>query len=342
MLFPFQENKNRKRAAAALLSIIMILTIVIISCGCGKAPAQIPPPYDESDWERMGLKGETETLTLYEVEWQEAFGKISISSAEATDQTTRFNQNGNQTESCYYDINGNPSWKDVFNYESDGKTWLECVSYKPAQPGSEELVAQWSYTNIYDNTGRLNRIEGYDYDSAGQKLPDNTWVHLYSYDEAEGKLERASFDETGVLQWKNISTYNEFGQEIEAAHYDDSGAVIWRDTFKYDSAGNKTEWVRYADDGTVSWKDVFTYDAEGNETECSNYDYTGKLMWKTIYIYINEFDLDGFEISNAGNTENSFDENGNWTIKLTLDEKEGFGSSYYEVKEIEKRALSYY
>jgi hypothetical protein len=40
--------------------------------------------------------------------------------------------------------------------------------------------------------------------------------------------------------------------------------------------------------------------------------------------------------------ENRFDNYGNWTFKVTLEEKKGFDGFYYVVKEVEKRSLTYF
>ena len=324
-------------------TIILLLFIsLIFACSCQGSAVELPVIYGESDWERMGLRGKVKSLDQFEISWQESFGKINLKPESTIDQSTIFLNTGNQSMTTYYGINGLPSWKDEFIYAADGETWLECISYKYAQDDKTVASPQWSYTNTYDYDGNLIRATGYDYDESGQKLATESWVHLYEYLKDEGKIAHSSYNSDGTLQWKNISRYNSAALAVETTQYANSGAILWRDKFKYDGKGNQTEWYRYDSDLSLQWKDVFKFDDNGNEIECSNYDRGNKLIWQDIYLYLNEFELNGFDINNSINHENKFDNNGNWTIKVTLEEKPGFGGTYLTVKEILKRTVTYF
>jgi hypothetical protein len=326
-----------------LFSMIVFLTVLfILASGCQNSAGKLPVLYAETDWERMGLHGKVNSLSLYNISWEESFSKINLKSENTIDQSTVFLNTGNQIESTYYNMNGLPNWKDVFIYASDGETWLECVSYKYINAGETVPSPQWSYTNSYGNDGRLFKVAGYNYDSAGQKLAGESWVHIYEYLDDEGKIAHSSYTSSGALQWKNISRYNADALETESTQYDNNGNMQWRDEFKYDVHGNKIEWSRYDSESSLQWKDVFKYDDKGNEIECANFDRSNKLLWKDIYLYLNESDFDNLDLNQKANFINRFDSNGNWTLKLTLEEKKGFGSSYFTVKEIEKRAITYF
>jgi hypothetical protein len=308
--------------------------------GCGGGSRLLPDLYAQSDWERMGLHGNVRSLTLYELSWEEAFGSISITAPPSVDQSTAFLPTGNQVESQYFDMAGRPDYRDVFVYDSDGETWLECVSYK--SPSGSTASPRWSYTNSYDDRNRIARVEGHGYDASGQKSAKASWVHIYEYRADEGKIVRSSYDGDGALQWKNVTEYDAQARASASTHYDQNGAAQWSDRFKYDDKGNRTEWSRYDAKGSLQWRDVFAYDDNGNEVRCSNYDYRGGLMWETVYLYLSEGDLATFSLSGWADIGNKFDGRGNWTVRMTLEKKNGFGGNYVTVKEIQKRALVYF
>ena len=329
------------RFTTALILVVLVSTSIITS-GCQKSTGKLPLLYEESDWQRMGLHGNVSDLTLFEIDWEEAFGKIKLTSVAVIDQSTHFNNKGNQVDSEYYDIDGRVNNKDVFIYDSDGETWLECINHN--SPGIESNASpQSGYTNYYDSDGRVYRIEGYDFGDSGEKLSPPSWVHIYEYLDEEGRILRSSYSSEGTLQWKNMTEYDSNAREIASAHYDDSGILQWRDEFKYNYDGNKTEWSRYDSEGVLQWKDILKYDENGNEIECANYDYRNILMWKDIYIYtVDVDDIQGYDVANIHNRENKFDSDGNWIVKITLEEKSGFGGTYLTVKEIEQRDITYF
>lgn len=314
-----------------------ILSIIVFSSGCSSTTGRLPGT-DESDWQRMELHGRVRSLDLYEVSWEEAFGKLEAKLPGIIDQSTVFSTTGNQVESAYYTGQGALSWKDVFLYDNGGETWSECVSYYE----DAGTWPQWSYTNFYDDQGRISKVEGFDYNDDGQKLSAPTWIHIYEYREDEAKIIRSSYSANGTLQWENISKYNAAAMVASSSHYDDTGAMKWRDIFKYDNKGNRTEWARFNSRGVLQWRDEFKYDINGNETECLNYDYENRLLWKAVYLYLDETGLTSLDIRKSADLENSFDIYGNWTYKITLEEKRGFDGSYYKVKEVEKRSLTYF
>ena len=325
-----------------VLILVVLFSSFIIAGGCRQTTGKLPLLYEQSDWQRMGLHGNVSDLTLYGIDWDEAFGKIKLTSTAVLDQSTHFNKKGNQVDSEYYGMDGQVKNKDVFIYDSDGETWLECTNYK--SPGKESTASpQSGYTNYYDSEGRVYRIEGYEYGDSGDRLSPPSWVHIYEYLDEEGKILRSSYDSKGALQWKNMTEYDLNTREIASAHYDDLGVLQWHDEFKYSEDGNKTEWSRYDSEGVLQWKDVLKYDENGNEIECANYDYRNILMWKDIYVYtIDIADIEGYDIAKIRDIKNKFDSNGNWIVKITLEEKNGFGSTYCSVKEIERRVITYF
>ncbi len=326
----------------ALIGVISLLFGSLTSVGgCQKNVGKLPLLYEQSDWQRMGLYGNVSSLTLYELDWEEAFGSINLTSPATVDQSTNFNVKGNQVDSIYYDMNGRPKNKDVFIYDTDEETWLECKSYTLISRDKTD-TPQSGYTNFYDANDKLYRIEGHDYGESGVKLSPPTLVHVYEYLDETGKIVRTSYEGEGSLQWKNISEYDSDTREIASIHYDKNGAVQWNDKFKYDDKRNRIEWSRYDSKGALQWKDVLKYDDNGNETECANYDYRNILMWKDIYVYIDIADLQGFDIAKSLSFESKFDGKGNWIVKLTLEQKEGFGSNFFTVKEIEQRSITYF
>lgn len=328
------------KVASVVCICLLALTLLMFADGCGDSTGQLPVLFGETDWQRIGLRGEVKSWVLHEVSWTEVFGSIKVAS-EITSHSTTFRKWGDQDESIYYDMNGKPKWKDEFTYNDD-ETWTGCISYKCINEDCTADSPQWSYKNLYDNAGRIYRVEGYDYDDAGKKLSRASWVHLYEYFEDEGKISLSSYDSDGKLQWKNVDRYNADGRIIESAHYDNNGTIKYSEKFRYDSQGNKIEWSRYDSDGLLEWMDKFKYDDNGNEVECANYDYRNKLMWRNVYLYVNDEELAHFDPNSSANMENRFDICGNWTVRVTLEENEGFGSTFRKVKEIEKRVLTYY
>lgn len=328
----------------ALLSFafLFIFALLIFAVGCHKSAGQLPVVDGESDWQRMGLHGNVSSLSLYEVSWEEDFGRVRVTLPATVDQSTVFCEAGNQVESTYYDMNGRPKWKDIFIYDITCEIWSECISYRYTNGDDSTALPRWSYINLYDDYGRIYRVEGYDYDDSGKKLSPASWVHLYEYLVGEGKIVQASYDSNGTLQWKNISEYDTSARVSSSTHYDNAGVMQWSDKFMYDAKGNRIEWSRYDSKGSLGWRDVFKYDVNGNEIECSNYDYRNELIWKDIYIYIGEDDLDNFNVNTSTDIENKFDSHGNWIVKMTLEEKQGFGGSFFRVKEIQKRSTTYF
>ena len=321
---------------------LLILVSLLFTAACQKSAPQLPVLYNETDWQRMGVHGNVNGLTLYELSWEEAFGRIKVTSAAIVDQSTVFAETGNQVESVYYSLNGQPKWKDTFLYDITGEYWMECISYRYTGGDGNAVLPQWSYNHLYDGYSRVYRVEGYDYDEAGQKLSPASWMHTYEYLYDDGQIVRSSYDSRGALQWKNVTQYDTNARATKSTHYDHDGVMQWSDKYVYDAKGNRTEWSRYDSKGALQWRDVFKFDDNGNEIECSNYDYRNRLMWKDIYIYITEGELENFDINKGRDVENKFDRYGNWTIKMTLEEKEGFGSSFLSVKEIQKRSITYF
>lgn len=328
------------RVASVVFICLLALTSLMFANGCRDSAGGALTINSQTDCQSAGLWGKVKSCILYEVSWKETFGRIEISSPVTISNSVIFLESGNKSESIYYDMNGAPKWKDEFTY-NDGKL-TECVSYRCINGNCTVASPQWSYINSYDKNGRIHKVEGYDYNDAAQKSSSASWVHVYEYFEDESNVVISSYDSNGALQWKHIDKYNADGKIIESAHYDRNGTIQWSDKFKYDSEGNKIEWARYNSDGSLQWKDKFKYDDNGNEVECANYDYRNKLMWKLIYRYINEEDLEHYDPNGSADIDNRFDRCGNWTVKVTLEEKKKFGGTFLEVKEIEKRTLTYY
>jgi len=336
-------KESRAMIRTGLLATAAVLVLLSSAlAGCGSNTGQLPDLYAQSDWQRMGLRGSVSSLALYELSWEDAFGRIRLAGLPAIDQSTAFLPTGNQAESRYYDMAGQPKYSDVFVYDDDGETWLECVSYKSESGNDSPRSPQWSYTNAYDERNRISRVEGYDYDTSGQKLAKASWVHIYEYAADEGKIVRSSYSGTGALQWKNVTAYDGEGRASVSTHYDQNGFAGWSDKFKYDAKGDRIEWSRYDSKGSLQWRDVFTYDDNGNEIRCANYDYRNKLMWEAVYLYVAEEDLEGFAVNRWTEVKNKFDSRGNWTVRVTLEKKDGFGGSYVTVKEIQKRVIGYF
>jgi hypothetical protein len=308
---------------------------------------------EKDNREMWGLHSSVKAYTLYTVVPLERLGRI-FEAESAPVYSHSFSTTGNRIEVVYYDALGNPVVNEKLTYNADNM--VTCVRYKYNDDGSG-TIETGSYTNVYGDDNIIDYIRGYYYHQQQDRVD---WLHLYEYFDDGRKTVISSFHHTDAffteLQWKHVHKYKN-NRLTEVQHYNKDGSIEWIDKFKYDSKGNKTEWARFMSRTRLEWIDKFKYDDNGNEVEYTRYDSNNHRVYKYLYRYVTipavEIDDDGeipdsiflskgYNPNRPGNTTDSFDQAGNWTIKVTLEENTNFGYTFLEVKEIQKREISYY
>jgi hypothetical protein len=144
---------------------------------------------------------------------------------------------------------------------------------------------------------------------------------------------------------------------VEIEHRNNKGGVEWIDKFGYDAKGNKTESSHFLSNGLLDWTEKSKYDKTGNEVERARYDARGHLVQRyffryvelpavTIADYIDDgeslFVSTGYDPNGNDNNAPAFDKQGNWTVRVTLEENDKFGYKYLEITEVQKREIQYY
>lgn len=365
------DTPNHYRVAVKMCYIfcicLLVSTSLIFTTGCGGSAVRSITSYsitsNRTDCNRLGLQGQVKQYSSYDIYFEEKFGRYTCPNFPLDWQITEsigFLGSGNKSEATYYWIATIPSYKEEFKYDSDGKLTENVIHAYNIQ--SEEYSLDSSYTNFYDiTTGKIERIEGYEYDGE-DKDGQFSWIHIYEYPD-DYKVIILNYDRDGFFRWSHIQKYNSKGMRIQSDHYqydetNEQYVKQWSEKFSYDSKGNRIEWARYDSSGSNEWKSKFKYDDEGNEIECVEYDSQNKITRRYFYRYISEEDLEksrvefdasyeefiknGLDPEKIIHSDNWFDNQGNWTVKITLEDISATEDAYFEITNIEKRVIEYY
>jgi hypothetical protein len=344
------SSRVMTRNFRTFVSLWFIALAVVFATGCGHTSKTTFVEKDNR--ERWGLHGDVKTCTLYTVLPLERLGRVFEAGSDP-DSSNSFSTNGNRVDSIYYDSLGNPVMDERLTYDSDVLT--NCVRYKYNDDGSG-TTKTGGYTIIYNNQDNIDYIRGYYYSQEQERVD---WLHLYGYGDGSLQTVISGFQDTdtnfSALQWKHIHKYRN-NRLTEVDHYNADGSIEWIDKFKYDSKGNKTEWARFVSGNRLVWIDSFKYDDNENEIECTRNDSDGHRVYKYVYRYVtiptieaydgqipdSLFLSKGYNPNQPGNAADSFDQAGNWTVKVTLEENTDFGYTFFKVNAIQKREISYY
>ncbi len=327
------------------------LVSVLLTSGCGNAGATDSPKTGSAG--QGGLHGKVESYTIYDLFQLERFGKyVVFEDLSLPVSSSSLSETGKTIESTYYDSLGRPIMNEKLIDKVDGKeTWAK-YEYGDGR-GTTEVGG---YTSYYFNDESIDSISGYYLSATSDRV---NWVHTYEYLEQGRKMVISSYtgeSVTAALQWKHIHK-NRDGRLVEVQHRDNKGEVEWTDKFGYDAKGNKTEWSHFLSNGHLDWTEKYKYDKAGNEVERARSDSAGHLVSKYIFRYVKlpvvkmQDYLDngeglflsmGYDPNRSTGAAQAFDEQGNWTVKVTLEENNDFGYTYLEVKEIQKRDIQYY
>ena len=350
----FYNGIWRHRPLARGISSVVCLWIglsVLLTSGCGNSGAADSSATASAD--QGGLHGKVESYTIYDLYELERFGKYVVFEDLSLPVSSRsLSETGKTIESTYYDSLGRPIMNEKLIEDVDGKeTWAK-YEYDDNGSGTTEVGG---YTSYYFNDKSIDSISGYYLSATNDRV---NWVHTYEYLEHGRKTVISSYtgaSVTSALQWKHIQKYRD-DRLVEAQHRDNKGAVEWTDKFGYDAKGNKTEWSHFLSSGRLDWIERYKYDKAGNEVERARNDSAGHLVSRYIFRYVKlpavklQDYLDngeslflsvGYDPNQSADAASSFDKEGNWTVKVTLEENNDFGYTYLEVKEIQKRDIQY-
>lgn len=347
---------------------LLVSTLLIFTTGCGGSTVRSNvndsiTSNNKTDCYRLGLQGQVKQYSTYDIYFEEKFGRYIYPNFPLDWQITEsieFLKSSNISKATYYWIATIPSYKEEFKYDSNGKLTESIIHAYDIQ--LEKYSLNFSYLNFYDiTTGKIDRIEGYEYDGE-EKESQFSWIHIYEYPD-DHKTIISNYDQYGFFKWNHIQKYDSRGMRIESDHYQydekrEQYVKQWSESFKYDSKGNRIEWSRYDSGGSVEWKSKFKYDDAGNEIEYVEYDSENKITHKYFYRYISsdgfeksrveldasyeEFIKNGLDPEKIIHGDNWFDSQGNWTVKITLEDVGAPEDALFEITNIEKRIIEYY
>ncbi len=353
--------RNRSNVKAKFYIVICISLIiyiqVVFNIGCtGNTGVQFT--FDsKTDCEKLGLQGPVKSISQFDIDITETYGKYIVMEGVyhvRQIDSHKFLKSGNRIEATYYDFWG-PLYEEELTYDNDDRL-AECTIYT-CKLSTENCLRTYYYKNSYD-MGRIDKIEGrvyYDYE--GKEFNSLVWTRVYEYSDKTVSI--SSYTATGSLMWRHIQKYNASGMRVESIHYDNSNIIQWREQFTYDSKGNRTEWSRHDSNGTLEWRNKYKFDNNGNEVECIETDSRNNITHKYFY-YIDGDDLEkgtltysesieldivkkkGLDLEKIIRDDNFFDGEGNWEVKIIVEEINDAQDTYIKIKSIEKRIIEYY
>lgn len=348
---------RHRRAVAAIpfaVSLWIGMASVIFTTSCANPGAAESPAADNPG--RSGLRGKVKSYTLYDLTELERFGKyVVFEDLSFPISMCALSETGKEVESTYYDGFGRPVVSSKMVEHGNGtETWTK---YGYGDDGNAQSEVG-SYTSYYGNDESVDSIRGYYLTSTKDRV---NWVHTYERLEAGRKTVISSYivDSnflSSSLQWKHIQTFRD-NRLVEIEHRNNKGGVEWIDKFGYDAKGNKTESSHFLSNGLLDWTEKSKYDKTGNEVERARYDARGHLVQRyffryvelpavTIAEYIDDgeslFVSTGYDPNGNDNNAPAFDKQGNWTVRVTLEENDKFGYKYLEITEVQKREIQYY
>ena len=246
-----------------------ILFILIITCFVFLSFSGDKNNKIKNDLSELSLKGKVKTLTEIEYKISPNIGKIKEGDM-IYKYVFSFNENGNLTETNFYDPEGNLDGKCAYAYDNNKGNKKEMTTYNPDGTADERCV--------------------------------------YKYDVKGNMLQQIWYNPDGSVDKKYSYKYDDNGNQVAMNKYDFHDSLLCKDSYKYDNKGEKIEWNHFnlvpPTDGTLSKKVIFKYDDKGNinveniyladgnfENYTYKYDYARKGNWKKETIYKNGLPL---------------------------------------------------
>ena len=312
------RKKGGKRwiGAGAACLLAALLAIGLLSQGGGeKTGSQLPPGDGQGDTAQAADYLETITDEEGRVIRKPLFLYDSVAYLEY-----RYDEQGNRTQICTYDLLGNLEERTEQEYNSQGKclvsrtydgnglltSYYENTLNENGQISrSDDYDAQGTRTGYqlysYDSQGRQSRVEyytdagdldhayAYEYDAQGNRqktsvLSEDGQLSQYTVTEhdAQGnQTESTTYDADGRLLIHD--TYDSFERTIEQQWYNDQGALDETREFLYDEGGFQSRFNTYNGDGVLKLYETYTYGQNGKRTGASRYTADGVLEWEKEY-----------------------------------------------------------
>ena len=218
---------------------IIVFLLMVFVCNC----------YSQTnDLKEMGYNGNIESIveTRYEKN-----GDLRIDDGKLI---YRFNNKGNILEECFYESDGDLSYRTIYIYNENDDKKLEQL--KTFSDGNT-IISDYKYT--YDEKGNL--LEERLCDLYGRKIAEK------KYDEKGNMLEEIKYL-MGYAYNINKCTYDEKGNKLEECRYLND-RLFSKNKYTYNDKGNKLEGegCRYDSDGELEYILKYIYDDKGNKLE---------------------------------------------------------------------------
>jgi antitoxin component YwqK of YwqJK toxin-antitoxin module len=223
---------------------------------------------------------------------------------------------------------------------------------KPVVEASYTTTGQKTEESRYSSSGALLWTFSYVYDEMGRRTSTEcrfakgqTTLKLISTYASDGRKEKSvTLGPGGVLQEQSTYSYDAQGNNVEVANLAADGSSVGRWTYAYNEKGRVREWIAYDANGGIVQDSAYSYDSEGRLKVTEEYGANNTLERKTIYDSKgNEIEVEKYSANGAflwkRQFEYTFDEAGNWTRKIT---KEDRGMKDFTPVEIDLRTLEYY
>jgi hypothetical protein len=256
--------------------------------------------------------------------------------------------------------------------DSDLKKILE-ASTPAALP--QEPVAKKERSDAEDENikGKVKKVTEEDEDLSGTwSLQGRNLSSIEEYNEKGNRVERIPYDDTtghpfevtvyGYIDGARVSKYQNIENEsdpppltvITTPRYGASKPSDNRYSYRYEykyAGGRLVEMQMFHNNGRTGMR--YTYSYANDQMEELVYDEEGKLNQKYVYKldekgnFVERSDVDVFPSKSRGDRKykisyESFDDQGNWTKKITSKLVEEGGSNIYKPWYISYRELEYY
>lgn len=239
---------------------------------------------------------------------------------------SRYDKNGNLTESLYDHSNDLFDVRDTYEYDLNGKL-LEHKRFNL----DDKIMSRIVYTyneknqvkelNIYDSQNKIYQKETYDYDVKGNNIRKEILYgyktkRIYQYDDNSNLIKINIYDSIDNFIREEIFRYNNKGELIES-NINSIGSYTMKTNYKYDDKSNLIEENNFISDSIGILSGNMRYTINGYKYK--SYNSKGKLNTK------------------SENKEIEFDEYSNWTKMKTIQ----INSSQKTI-ELSERKIEYY
>jgi hypothetical protein len=241
-------------------------------------------------WARLNLKGRIKSITTNLYDTVRRYGEIQKGEMKRSElnifndngklieetvlvgtlfdeykTTYKYDDKGNEIETCNYDRDGSLIYKYLTKYDEKGNQ----VEMKGLGPDSsreiktvfllkgshlERKITLPKRVYKYDDKGNQIEVKNYD---AFESLKDR---HTYKYDGKGNQNEDDIYNSEGILETKLIYRYDGHGNKIEMNSFNSDGSRRGKFTYKFDQEGNQIEEIEYKSDGLIDRKKAYKYE----------------------------------------------------------------------------------